>query len=63
MQKDKYQKIIGLTILFGLLFNFPFIGIFNRPNIIFGFPILYLYIFLTWLIFIGLLFWTVEKNK
>lgn len=35
--------IIGIIMM-----NFPFLNIFNRPETIFGFPLLYLYLYLGW---------------
>ncbi|RII31474.1 MAG: hypothetical protein CXR30_01280 [Geobacter sp.] len=31
-----------------IMMNFPFMSIFNKPETIFGFPLLFLYFFLGW---------------
>lgn len=35
--------ILGLIML-----NYPFLNIFNKPNILFGFPLMYIYIIGGW---------------
>ncbi|BCS53500.1 hypothetical protein [Geobacter sp. SVR] len=39
-----------------IMMNFPFLYIFNKPATIFGFPILFLYLFIGWLISIGVIY-------
>jgi hypothetical protein len=63
MQKDKYQKILGIFILFTMLFNFPFVGLFRKGGLAFGIPMLYLYLFGMWFLFIILIVWTMEKKS
>ncbi len=63
MQKDRYQKIIGIFILFAILLNFPFIGIFSKAGRIWGLPTLYAYIFSMWFLLIALMYWMVERKK
>ena len=31
-----------------IMMNFPFLSIFNKPEIVFGFPLIFLYFFLGW---------------
>lgn len=31
-----------------IMMNFPFLGIFNKPDMIFGFPLMFLYLFIGW---------------
>jgi len=33
-----------------IMMNFPFLQIFNKPNTIFGYPLLFLYFYLGWAI-------------
>ena len=57
MTRDKVngRRLVGL-FLFGLLmFNFPLLSIFNRPVLVFGLPLLYLYLFGVWSMFIFLM--------
>jgi hypothetical protein len=50
MTRDKIngRRLVGLFLLGMLLFNFPLIYLFNRPLLISGIPILYLYLFVAW---------------
>ncbi|BBO66964.1 hypothetical protein DSCA_08940 [Desulfosarcina alkanivorans] len=42
------RRLVGLFLLGMLLFNFPLLSLFNRPDILLGFPVLYLYLFAAW---------------
>jgi hypothetical protein len=48
-EKPKTGQWIGLFLLGGVLFNFPIMTLFNRSGMLLGIPLLYLYIFATWL--------------
>lgn len=39
-----------------VLLNFPFLGIFNKPAVISGFPLLFIYLFLGWVLSIVIIF-------
>lgn len=39
-----------------IMMNFPFLHIFNKPDTIFGFPLLYLYLVAGWFISIGVIY-------
>lgn len=58
----KHQRLLGLFLLFLLLFNYPIISIVNRPVVVGGVPLLYLYLFGAWLIMIILLAWVVKRQ-
>jgi len=64
MPNDKIPKIISLAFLAFLLLNFPIIGLFGKDIFLFGFPLLYLYIFIVWLVLILTLAFILRKiNK
>jgi hypothetical protein len=42
------RRLVGLFLLGLLLFNFPLIYLFNRPEVVLGVPVLYLYLFTAW---------------
>lgn len=46
-----------------LFFNFPILSIFNVSGLVLGYPILYSYLFIIWLGFIGVLFFIVQETK
>ena len=62
MKKRHEQKLILLALLLVVLFNMPVIFIFNSSDSIFGFPVLYFYIFSVWLISILLSFFILKKH-
>lgn len=45
-----------ITILYVVLFSYPLLQVFNRTTLIFGVPLLILYLLLGWLLFIWILF-------
>lgn len=52
MSNDRNSKIIGITSIAIVLLNFPIISLFGKKVFLFGFPLLYFYIFFVWLILI-----------
>ena len=42
------QRLVALCALGWVLFNFPFLALFNQPSAIFGIPLLYAYLFGIW---------------
>jgi len=50
MKKRHEQKLIVLSITLFLLFNIPFVLIFNFKGALFGIPIFYFSIFSIWLV-------------
>lgn len=50
MKKRHQQKLIVLSILLLCLFNVPILLIFNFSTTFIGFPVLYFYIFLVWIV-------------
>lgn len=58
----KGQRLVALFLLGNLLFNYPMLVLFNRPDMVFGIPVLYAYVFGAWAIFIVLLARVVERR-
>jgi len=50
MKKHHAQKLVILSIIILLLFNIPFVLIFNIDGNVLGFPTLYFSIFSIWLV-------------
>lgn len=48
------RRLVGLFLLGLLLFNFPFLSLFNRPVLVLGIPVLYLFLFAAWSLIIFL---------
>lgn len=57
MTRDKIngRRLVGLFLLGLLLFNFPLLCLFNRPVLILGIPMFYLYLFAAWSLIIFLM--------
>lgn len=51
----KGQQLTALFFVGCLLFNFPLLSLFSKDGMLFGLPILYLYIFLIWFLLICLI--------
>jgi hypothetical protein len=50
MKKRHEQKLVVLSIALFLIFNIPFVLIFNTDGAIFGIPKCYFFIFSVWLL-------------
>ncbi|HJV74909.1 MAG TPA: hypothetical protein VJ654_11855 [Noviherbaspirillum sp.] len=61
-QNVKGQRLVALFLLGNLLFNYPLLALFNRPDILLGIPVLYLYVFGAWVVLIALLAYVAEKR-
>ncbi len=47
--RSKTGRLIGLFLLGCVLFNYPILTMFNLKILLFGIPMLYLYLFSVWL--------------
>ena len=56
-ENKKYKRLIALFLLGLVLLNYPILSLLNIDIRLFGFPLLYIYIFSTWglLIFLSAL--------
>lgn len=58
----KGERLIALFLLGNVLFNYPVLALFNRPDTVFGIPVLYAYVFGAWALFIVLLARVVDRR-
>jgi hypothetical protein len=49
VKQDKNQKLILFSIMLLLLLSYPMITVANKVALAYGFPVLYLYIFIVWI--------------
>ena len=56
------QRLAASFLLGCILFNYPLLFLFNRGANLFGIPLLYAYIFLTWAGLIALMAWVIERR-
>ena len=58
---QRAQAFVALCLLGTLLFNYPFLALFNRPALVLGIPIFYAYLFVVWAALIVLMAWLVGR--
>jgi hypothetical protein len=59
----KSGRLIALSILGFLLFNYPILALFNNSHTLFGVPVLYAYIFAVWGLLIAAIALVAEVTK
>ena len=57
--KDRLQgtRLAAAAVLGILVFNYPFLAVFDADALVAGVPLLWAYLFVTWALFIALLAW------
>lgn len=60
---NKAARLAALFLLGALLFNYPLLALFNRPDWLAGIPLLYFYVYAAWALMIALLVLVIEKRK
>ncbi len=55
------ERLVSLFLLGLLLFNPPLLSIFDVPETVIGFPILYIYLFTAWAVLVLLMALTIES--
>jgi hypothetical protein len=53
--ENKNKRLVGLFLIAWVVFNFPILSLFNLDRMIFGIPLLYVYIFGVWTLLIVLM--------
>lgn len=61
-EMQKAQRFVAVCLLGALLFNYPFLALFNRATLVFGIPVFYVYLFAVWAALIALMAWLVERK-
>jgi hypothetical protein len=59
----KPSRLVALFLFGVLLFNYPLLALWSRPDEVFGIPVLYVYIFGAWALFVALLARIVEGGR
>ncbi len=57
------QRLIGVFIAGTLLFNYPLLSLFDRPEPFAGMPAVFVYMFALWAALIALMAWIVERGQ
>jgi hypothetical protein len=63
MRQQSKEYIVILFIIGGLVLNYPMLELFDRPWMLFGIPLLYLYLYLVWFVLIVLLVVVVQHSE
>ena len=59
----KGARLVALSVLGFLLFNYPLLALFNHHGTLFGVPVLYVYIFAIWAALIAAIALVAESPK
>ncbi|MEZ5613725.1 MAG: hypothetical protein R3E35_00760 [Rhodocyclaceae bacterium] len=57
------QRLAAIFLVGCVLFNYPFIALFNKPGEIFDIPLLYFYLFGVWMLLIGAMALVIERRR
>ena len=57
------QRLLFLSVLFGVLLSFPLLGVFDHDSRVAGVPVLYLYLLLTWVLLVAMTGYLVRKSN
>jgi hypothetical protein len=61
--KRRNERLIALFFVGLLALNFPLLSLFSKVALWMGIPVLYLYLFLFWLLLIGLVAAVMERTE
>ncbi len=56
----KGQQLVALFLLGCIFFNYPILSLFSMDGLVWGIPVLYVYIFTAWTALIGLMALIIE---
>jgi len=59
----KGARLVALSVLGFLLFNYPLLALFNHKGTLFGVPVLYAYIFAVWTVLIAAIALVADSPK
>ena len=57
------QRLAAVFLLGCVLFNYPLIALFNKPDEIADIPLLYFFLFGAWALLIVLMAWVIERRR
>ena len=57
------QRLAAIFLMGCILLNYPILSLFTRPARIAGIPLLYVYLFGTWALLIGLMALVIERPR
>ncbi len=63
IERSKTGRFVGLFLLSSILFSYPVLTLFNINEFVFGIPLFYLYLFISWLTVIVLTMLCTKVNE
>jgi hypothetical protein len=57
------QRLLFLTVLFGVMLTFPLLAVFDREGRVGGMPVVYVYILLMWVLIVAITGYLVRKTE
>jgi hypothetical protein len=60
-RKPQNERLIVLLVIGVIALNYPLLSLFSKVQLLFGIPVLYLYIFTVWVVFIVCVALILEK--
>jgi len=61
--RRKIQRLLVLFAFGCLALNYPLLALFSKASLWYGFPVLYLYLFVLWVLFIVCIAIVTERKK
>lgn len=61
--RRKIQRLLVLFIFGCITLNYPLLALFSKKVLFFGMPLLYLYLFVLWILFIICIAFVTERKK
>lgn len=61
-EQRRGQRLLFVSLLFGVLLNFPLLAVFNHNGRVAGVPVLYLYVLVAWVALVLLTGWLVRRR-
>ena len=61
-EKSLRERLLALAIFGVLAFNYPLLSLFDRPALVWGIPLLYLYLFSVWALLLLLLYRVMRRT-
>lgn len=57
------QRLVAIFLIGSLLVNYPLLSLFSVNGMLWGIPVLYLYLFMCWAVLIGLMALLIEWRR
>jgi predicted permease len=61
--RRKIQRLLVLFVFGCLVLNYPLLALFSKASLWYGIPVLYLYLFVIWILFILFIAIVTERKK